>query len=74
MISYIIAFIMLFSFSACGSNPNTTMIPDDTQSITIPSADTRIDVVPGNIVLYNSNQNFYFFMISLVGLTLNLVT
>ncbi len=31
---------MLFSFSACGSNPNTTTIPDETPSITIPSEGT----------------------------------
>lgn len=132
MISFIIGFIMLFSFLACGSNPNTITIPDETPSITIPSegttptteskedeymnktiefkidsqivdvlwgdnssvkalkelakdgltinmheyggfeqtgsightlpsADTRIDVVPGDIVLYNSNQISIFY-------------
>lgn len=39
---------------------------------TLPSADTRIDVVLGDIILYNSNQ-ISIFIIILVGLILNLV-
>ena len=31
---------MLFSLSACSSNSNTTTVPDDTPSVTIPSEDT----------------------------------
>lgn len=132
IVTLIIGFVMLFLLSACGSNSNTTTMPDDTPSITIPSedtipttepkeddnmsktlelkidnqiinvvwldnasvnalmelakdgltinmheyggfeqtgsightlpsADTRIDVVPGDIVLYNSNQISIFY-------------
>lgn len=42
MISFIISFNMIFSFSACGSNSNTTTVHDDASSITIPSDDTTI--------------------------------
>ena len=32
---FLISFVILFSLTACGSNSNTTTVPDDTPSVTI---------------------------------------
>ena len=48
IVTLIIGFVILFLLSTWVSNSNNTAEPNDT-----PSADTRIDVVPIDIVLYN---------------------